>query len=64
MFQALLRAYPKIPNGIGKILANASTPDFSGALDIILGYALHVIKTLDAKRNFLIVSRKNSWRSR
>jgi hypothetical protein len=31
---------PKFRNGTGKILANASTPDFSGASDIILGYAL------------------------
>jgi hypothetical protein len=30
---------PKFRNGTGKILANASTPDFSGASDIILGYA-------------------------
>jgi hypothetical protein len=30
---------PKFRNGAGKILANASTPDFSGASDIILGYA-------------------------
>jgi hypothetical protein len=31
---------PKFRNGCGKILANASTPDFSAASDIILGYAL------------------------
>jgi hypothetical protein len=31
---------PKFRNGTGKILANASTPDFFGASDIILGYAL------------------------
>jgi hypothetical protein len=31
---------PKFRNGAGKILANASTPDFSGASDKILGYAL------------------------
>jgi hypothetical protein len=31
---------PKFRNGSGKILANASTPDFSAASDIILGYAL------------------------
>jgi hypothetical protein len=31
---------PKFRNGTGKILANASTPDFSGASDTILGYAL------------------------
>jgi hypothetical protein len=30
---------PKFRNGTGKILANATTPDFSGASDIILGYA-------------------------
>jgi hypothetical protein len=30
---------PKFRNGTGKILANASTPDFSGASDMILGYA-------------------------
>ncbi|MDR1643729.1 MAG: hypothetical protein LBT59_28880 [Clostridiales bacterium] len=35
---------PKFRNGSGKILANASTPDFSAASDIILGYALnHVL---------------------
>jgi hypothetical protein len=33
---------PKFRNGTGKILANASTPDFSGASDIILGYALNL----------------------
>jgi hypothetical protein len=32
---------PKFRNGTGKIPANASTPDFSGASDIILGYALN-----------------------
>jgi hypothetical protein len=31
---------PKFRNDAGKILANASTPDFSGASDKILGYAL------------------------
>jgi hypothetical protein len=31
---------PKFRNGAEKILANASTPDFFGASDIILGYAL------------------------
>jgi hypothetical protein len=31
---------PKFRNGTEKILANASTPDFFGASDIILGYAL------------------------
>ncbi|MDR2750139.1 MAG: hypothetical protein LBC41_05725 [Clostridiales bacterium] len=35
-----LSAYPKFRNGTEKILANASTPDFFGASDIILGYAL------------------------
>jgi hypothetical protein len=44
-----MRAYPQIPKWrriafaqgqIAKILANASMPDFSGASDIILGYAL------------------------
>jgi hypothetical protein len=34
-----LEHIPKFRNGTGKILANASTPDFSGASDIILGYA-------------------------
>jgi hypothetical protein len=32
---------PKFRNGSGKILANASTPDFSATSDIILGYALN-----------------------
>jgi hypothetical protein len=31
---------PKFRYGAGKILANASTPDFSDASDKILGYAL------------------------
>jgi hypothetical protein len=31
---------PKFRNGAEKILANASTPDFFGTSDIILGYAL------------------------
>jgi hypothetical protein len=35
-----LEHIPKFRNGSGKILANASTPDFSAASDIILGYAL------------------------
>jgi hypothetical protein len=39
----ILEHIPKFRNGIGKILANASTPDFSGASDIILGYALNYI---------------------
>ncbi|MDR1641608.1 MAG: hypothetical protein LBT59_18095, partial [Clostridiales bacterium] len=39
----LIRAYPKIRNGAEKILANASTPDFFGASDIILGYALSAV---------------------
>jgi hypothetical protein len=30
----------KFRNGTGKILVNALTPDFSGASDKILGYAL------------------------
>jgi hypothetical protein len=34
---------PKFRNGTGKILANASTPDFFGASDIILGYALTLL---------------------
>jgi hypothetical protein len=34
---------PKFRNGAEKILANASTPDFFGASDIILGYALSQI---------------------
>jgi hypothetical protein len=38
---ALLVHIPKFRNGTGKILANASTPDFSGASDIILGYAFN-----------------------
>jgi hypothetical protein len=33
---------PKFRNGTEKILANASTADFSVASDIILGYALNV----------------------
>jgi hypothetical protein len=37
---AFLEHIPKFRNGTGKILANASTPDFSDASDIILGYAL------------------------
>jgi hypothetical protein len=36
---------PKFRNGGGKILANASTPDFSAASDIILGYALSFLRT-------------------
>jgi hypothetical protein len=36
----LLEHIPKFRNGSGKILANASTPDFSAASDIIWGYAL------------------------
>jgi hypothetical protein len=39
-FLILLVHIPKFRNGAGKILANASTPDFSGASDKILGYAL------------------------
>jgi hypothetical protein len=35
-----LEHIPKFRNGTGKILANALTPDFSGASDIILGYGL------------------------
>jgi hypothetical protein len=35
-----LEHIPKFRNGTGKIQANASTLDFSGASDIILGYAL------------------------
>jgi hypothetical protein len=31
---------PKFRNGAGKVLANASTPDFSGTSDMILEYAL------------------------
>jgi hypothetical protein len=34
---------PKFRNGAGKILANASTPDFSGASDKILGYVFSVL---------------------
>jgi hypothetical protein len=37
----LLVHIPKFRNGAGKILANALTPDFSGASDIILGYAFN-----------------------
>jgi hypothetical protein len=33
---------PKFRNGTGKILANASTPDFSGTSDKIWGYALRL----------------------
>jgi hypothetical protein len=36
LFQALVHI-PKFRNGAGKILANASTPDFSGAL-YLAGY--------------------------
>jgi hypothetical protein len=36
---------PKFRNGAEKILANASTPDFFGASDIILGYALFWISS-------------------
>jgi hypothetical protein len=39
----------KFRNGTGKILANASTPDFSGASDIILGYALRIFLSLAAR---------------
>jgi hypothetical protein len=41
---------PKFRNGTGKILANASTPDFSGASDIILGYALKLKTYKKARR--------------
>jgi hypothetical protein len=34
---------PKLRYGTGKVLANASTPDFSGASDLILGYALDIL---------------------
>jgi hypothetical protein len=34
---------PKFRNGTGKILANASTPDFSGAPELFLGYAFIII---------------------
>jgi hypothetical protein len=37
----LLVHIPKFRIGAGKILANASTPDFSGTSDIIWGYALN-----------------------
>jgi hypothetical protein len=37
----ILEHIPKFRNGTEKILANASTPDFFGASDIILGYALN-----------------------
>jgi hypothetical protein len=37
---------PKFRNGTGKILANASMPDFSGASDIILGYALGFVASI------------------
>jgi tetratricopeptide (TPR) repeat protein len=40
---------PKFRNGTGKILANASTPDFSGASDIILGYAL-ITQSFEVKK--------------
>jgi hypothetical protein len=33
---------PNVQGQIAKILANASTPDFSGASDINLGYALSI----------------------
>jgi hypothetical protein len=35
---------PKFRIGVRKVLANASTPDFSGTSDIILGYALNITK--------------------
>jgi hypothetical protein len=35
---------PNVHGQIAKILANASTPDFSGASDIILGYAINAGK--------------------
>jgi hypothetical protein len=38
---------PKFRNGTGKILANASMPDFSGASDLILGYALSRMDIID-----------------
>jgi hypothetical protein len=38
-----LEHIPKFRIGAGKVLANASTPDFYGTLDIILGYALKVL---------------------
>jgi hypothetical protein len=34
---------PKFRIGAGKVLAIASTPDFSGTSDIILGYALRPV---------------------
>jgi hypothetical protein len=40
---------PKFRNGSGKILANASTPDFSAASDIILGYALRAYRKIPKK---------------
>jgi hypothetical protein len=38
VLKQLLEHIPKFRNGSGKILANASMPDFSGVSDIILGY--------------------------
>jgi hypothetical protein len=39
-------AYPKFRNGVGKVLANASTPDFFGTSDLILRYAPIIHKAL------------------
>jgi hypothetical protein len=38
--QRFLVHIPKFRIGAGKVLANASMPDFYGTSDIILGYAL------------------------
>jgi hypothetical protein len=45
---------PKFRNGAEKILANASTPDFFGASDIILGYALNYWVCLCQSRVLLV----------
>ncbi|MDR1639911.1 MAG: hypothetical protein LBT59_09480 [Clostridiales bacterium] len=41
LFQLLVHI-PKFRIGAGKVLANASTLDFSGTSDIILGYAFNI----------------------
>jgi hypothetical protein len=44
---------PKFRIGAGKVLANASTPDFSGTSDIILGYALLRAQLLKCKSSVI-----------
>jgi hypothetical protein len=54
---------PKFRNGAGKILANASTPDFSGASDKILGYALKAAHCFSLRffRKFGICTKARAW---